>query len=204
MSIFFRLLFLFLLSSTVSLAQNSAPKFFEWGGRAGVHNTETRVLPKSNNTIRGYETQMGYHAGTYFRFNFRIFYVEPEFQFAHSVGALEFAMPNQPVRNSTFGFNRLDVPLQIGQKLGPVRIYGGVNFNFNRTEGLSNMVADGLRAESRAWRVGLGLDAGSFSMDVRYETSMTNSFEGVNFHNEMYPVNLRFTHLMLSFGYKFI
>jgi hypothetical protein len=199
-----RLLIIFLMLTTSLYAQRNRGSipFFEWGARAGAHNTETKVRPRSNPDIRGGETKMGYHVGTYMRFNFRVFYIEPEFQFAHSIGAVEFQMPNEPITQPTFGFNRLDLPIQVGQKLGPLRLYMGVNFNFNRTESLSSMVLDGLQDESRAWRVGLGLDAGSFSMDVRYETSMTNNFEGLNYRNEFHDVNLRFTHLLLSFGYK--
>lgn len=198
------IVFLFLTYSVFAQSKKPDIPFFEWGVRGGVHNTETKVRPRNNPEIRGGETKMGYHAGTYFRFNFRVFYIEPEFQFAHSIGAVEFQMPNEPLRQPTFGFNRLDLPVQVGQKLGPLRLYLGVNFNFNRTEGLSSMVLEGLQDDSRAWRVGLGLDAGSFSMDVRYETSMTNNFEGVHFRNEFHDVNLRFTHLLLSFGYKLL
>jgi hypothetical protein len=179
-------------------------KFFDMGLRTGVHNTETDIIPKNYPDVRSGESQMGYHAGTYMRFNFGVFYFEPEFQFARSYGELEFTDDNGKTIYRNFGFNRLDVPLQVGQKLGPLRLYGGINFNFNRSEGLSSMVANGMRNETRAWRAGLGVDAGNFSMDVRYESSLGNNFEGINHGGELMDINLRFTHIYLSLGYKIL
>ncbi|MCC5916879.1 MAG: outer membrane beta-barrel protein [Cryomorphaceae bacterium] len=200
------LIFAILLSGQMSFGQGSSSgdEFFNWGFRAGLHNTETRINPKNIPNVRSGEAKMGYHIGNYIRFNFGVFYIEPEVQFAGSQGELEFTNDGGEVAYESFSFNRIDVPIQIGQKLGPLRIYGGINLNFNRAEGLSSLVMDGLVSDSRAWRAGLGLDAGQFSMDVRYESSMGNNFEGVIRNGEPIDVNMRFTHIYLSLGFKFI
>ena len=178
--------------------------FFDLGFRAGIHTTDTEIKPKDFPNVRSGESQTGYHAGPYMRFNFGVFYIEPEFQFARSFGELEFTDDNNESTFRNFGFNRFDVPIQVGQKLGPLRIYGGVNLNFNRSEGLSSLVSGGMKNETRAWRAGLGIDAGSFSMDVRYESSLGNNVEGVHYKGEPMDLNLRFTHIYLSLGYKFL
>lgn len=197
------LIFCLLPLLTIAQANKNGSKAFDWGLRAGVHNTETSVS-KSNNDVRGGDPQAGYHFSTFTRFNFGFFYIEPEIQFAGSRGELEFIMNNNDPKYRSFSFNRFDVPIQVGQKLGPLRIYGGINFNFNRSENISSVIAGGMRDETRAWRAGLGLDAGNWSMDVRYETSLGSNVEGVQFNGELIDANLRFTHIYLSLGFTII
>lgn len=203
-----KLIIFFALSPMLIFAQNNGngtngSSFFDWGLRAGVHNTQTSVS-RADGKIRSGEPQAGYHLGTFTRFNFGLFYVEPEFQFASSRGELEFIRDGQSEVYRNIKFNRFDLPIQVGQKLGPLRVYGGINFNFNRSEGVSNVIANGLRDETRAWRAGLGLDAGNFSMDVRYESSLGTNVEGVALDGEPYAGNLRFTHIYLSLGYTIL
>jgi hypothetical protein len=202
-----RLVALLFLIPFFAFAQSSkgGKKFdaFDWGFRAGTHNTQTSVS-NANNRVRSSEPQAGYHFGTYARFNFRFFYIEPEFQFAGSRGELEFTTNANNPEYRSFNFNRFDVPIQIGQKLGPLRVYGGINLNFNRSEGLSTIISTGMRDETRAWRAGLGLDAGNWSMDVRYETSMGTNVDGVLFNGEPVAAKLRFTHIYLSLGYTIL
>ncbi len=201
-----RLAALFFIIPFLAFAQSkrggSSSRSFDWGVRAGVHNTETSVSGDDN--VRSSDPKTGYHLGTYARFSFRFFYIEPEFQFAGSRGELEFSSSSNQSQFRSFNFNRFDVPVQIGQKLGPLRIYGGLNFNFNRSEGLTELIASGMRDETRAWRAGLGLDAGNWSMDVRYETSMSTNVDGLVFNGEPNDSRLRFTHIYLSLGYNIL
>ncbi|MCH8545937.1 MAG: PorT family protein [Cryomorphaceae bacterium] len=203
-----KIIFIFALMPMFLVAQNNGngrngSSFFDWGLRAGVHNTQTSVNG-AEGKVRSGDPQAGYHLGTFTRFNFGLFYVEPEFQFASSRGELEFLRDGESNTYRSIKFNRFDLPIQIGQKLGPLRVYGGINFNFNRTEGLSSVISSGLREETRAWRAGIGLDAGNFSMDVRYESSLGNNVEGIRLDGEPFAGNLRFTHIYLSLGFTII
>ena len=100
---------LFILFFTgIGISQVNA-QILSIGPKVGVSQGEVHV----SDGFRGDESQMGYHVGVFARVNLAAIYLQPEFLYTNTGGSF---------KNNTFDYNsdfdRLDVPLMVGLKLG--------------------------------------------------------------------------------------
>ncbi|MCK4989930.1 MAG: hypothetical protein KAS29_05570, partial [Bacteroidales bacterium] len=105
-------------------------------------------------------------------------------------------------------FNRIDVPLLVGVKLGPARLNVGPvgSFVISETTDLTELEPDfELFSSAMTWgfQAGLGLDISKISLDVRYEGSLSALGESFSVGGNDFPLDARPSQWIISLGYWF-
>ena len=67
------------------------------------------------------ESVMGYHLGVQTRIKIAMVYVQPEIYWNAGGGSLEQVVDGGATELLNVKFNRIDIPVLVGAKLGPVR-----------------------------------------------------------------------------------
>jgi opacity protein-like surface antigen len=159
---------------------------FNFGLKAGV-STTSLSMPTVKTISSGTTSftvdaltnaKYGFHGGAFMRFTFFGVYVQPEFLFTSRTN--EYTVQNVQTSSSTIvkqNFNKFDIPVMLGFKLGPLRVNGGPvgSFLINSPKDLivnpdyksrySNMTV--------GYQAGLGFDLMNFiTFDLRYEGSL--------------------------------
>ncbi|PLX25586.1 MAG: hypothetical protein C0599_00390 [Salinivirgaceae bacterium] len=118
----------------------------KFGVRGGLSSSQVRIDKKINlSSIEGASIdeldfkdknpKLGFHAGGFMQFTFGTFYLQPEALFVLSGGEVEITkIENGQVVGRELAsqrFNRLDIPIVGGVKLGPARLGLGPVASFN-------------------------------------------------------------------------
>lgn len=169
----------------------SIPAFsqIKMGLKAGVSTTnlsmETLKTVTSGNTtytVEALETaKYGFHGGLFVRLSLLGIYVQPELLF--STRTNEYTVKN--ITNSSApvetivkqNFNKLDIPVMVGLKLGPIRVNAGpaASILINSPK---DLIADTnyksmFSRMTVGYQAGVGLDVLKFlTIDLRYEGSL--------------------------------
>lgn len=161
---------LVLLSSVGAFAQ------LNLGLKAGLNYTTI----KAQNNEFDESGVLGYQVGVWGRFG-NAFYLQPELYLGTKGSKLKFSTSGGTVEEKQ-KFTTLDVPLLLGTKFGTdklnLRLMAGPAFQFNLDENSSafDQATDPDFYKYRDFvtnaQIGAGVDFGSLSVDLRYETSL--------------------------------
>lgn len=176
-------LFVIVLVVLVSIPVFSQIKF---GIKAGVSATSLsmKTLKTVNSGTTSYtvealkDAKYGFHGGAFMRLTLLGIYLQPELLF--STRTNEYTVKNVQTSASSIvkqNFNKLDIPVMLGLKLGPVRLNAGpaASLLINSPKDLINH-PDFKNMYSRmtfGYQAGLGLDIlNPLTIDLRYEGSL--------------------------------
>lgn len=175
----------------------SQAQIFTMGPKFGISQGDVRVF----DGFQGEESKIGYHVGAFARINLPIIFIQPEVLYTNTGGSFS---------NNTFDydveFNRLDVPMMVGIKLGSVlRLQAGpvatylLNGNLSSNDGSTTTKLIPPKEEfTFGYQAGIGLDIGNLVLDLKYEGGMTNSINGF----AEVPTDQRQNQLILSMGFR--
>lgn len=207
---------IFLTITAMFLFTAANAQLFQYGLKAGVNFSKLAMDDISNiNTgtevydlITG-ESVTGYQVGLQTRVNIAMVFVQPEVYFNAVGGTVEKVVENGPTEFLDVKFNRIDIPLLVGVKLGPARINAGpvgtiVISSVNELvdiapelETLSNDFTWGFQA-------GIGFDLfKKLSLDARYEGSLSKYGDTFTIGANNFNLDARPTSWILSLGYWF-
>lgn len=119
--------------------------------------------------------EVGYQFGVFLRAKLLGLYIQPELLFTNSKSVLDVAN----VGSVDFDFNKIDVPVMVGYKLGPLRLQAGPSFSFLTSAestdagGIVADVKDNYNSATVGYQAGLGIDILKFVIDVKYEGSLS-------------------------------
>jgi len=124
------------------------------------------------------EAKYGFHAGVFVRLTLLGIYVQPEILFTTRTN--EYTVENIQTSAETIvkqNFNKIDVPVMVGLKLGPLRLNAGpaASFLINSPKELINHPDFESRYSKMTvgYQAGLGVDMLNFlTFDLRYEGSL--------------------------------
>ncbi|QTN38660.1 PorT family protein [Cryomorphaceae bacterium] len=202
-----------LLSLFVVLAFSTTyGQVFQLGARAGVGRSDIRIneelsIPGGATVeVRPGEPRTAFHVGAYTRFKVLGFYVQPELLYTNLPAEVDFInTATQEEADVIVNINRLDIPVLVGIKLGPIRLNAGPTFN---TILSTSDDADGGDLEfataSFGWQYGVGVDLGKFLIDLKAEGSFDDPVQGVNDGNTSYDLNGNMHQVLLSIGYRIL
>lgn len=175
----------------------SQAQIFTLGPKFGISQGDVKV----SEGFRGEDSKIGYHVGVFARINLPIIFLQPEVLYTNTGGSFS---------NNTFNydveFNRLDVPLMVGLKLGSVlRLQAGPIATYLMDGKLSsndgNNTARLVPPKEEftfGYQAGIGLDIGNFLLDLKYEGGMTNSMN----RSPVVPTDQRQNQLIVSMGFN--
>lgn len=180
---------IFIAVASFFLVQVSDAQIFKYGIKGGIGFSSVKISDVTgiNNGSDVYDLVtgdgvMGYHLGVQTRIKIAMIYVQPEIYWNAGGGTLEQVVDNGPNELLNVKFNRIDVPLLAGVKLGPVRLNVGPvgSIVISETNDFSVIDPDyNLYCKNMTWgwQGGIGVDLSKLSLDLRYEGPLSDLSE---------------------------
>lgn len=208
---------IFLSIAVMFVFSTANAQLFQYGIKAGV-NFSTLAMEDITGISSGTEVYdlitgesvTGYQAGIMTRINIAMVFVQPEVYFNAVGGVVEQVVENGPTELLDVTFNRVDIPLLVGVKLGPARINAGPvgSAVISSTNELIELAGAGTAtlSDNFTWgyQAGIGLDLfKKLAIDARYEGSLSRFGESFEIAGTNYPLDARPTSWIISLGYWF-
>ncbi|WP_158858583.1 porin family protein [Lunatibacter salilacus] len=189
-------LVMFIAFATFVSLQGQA-QIFTMGPKFGVSQGDVKVFEG----FRGEDSKIGYHVGAFARINLPVVFIQPEVLYTNTGGSFSDNTFNYNVE-----FNRLDVPMMVGLKLGSVlRLQAGpvatylLNGKMSSNDGgTTSRLIPPKEEFTFGYQAGIGLDIGNLVLDFKYEGGMTNA---INSYAAV-PTDQRQNQLILSMGFR--
>lgn len=155
------------------------------------------------------ESKTGYHIGGVMQLSTESIFIQPELLFTSMGGSIEM---KEDGRTQTLEqqVNRMDIPVVMGIKMGPLRIGAGpvVSYVF-KTESLFDEMKNSTAQEKLSeanfgYQAGVGVDFWRIGIDLKYEGSLTDLSDGMTFGGTKYDFETRTSQWILSLNYYLI
>ena len=176
---------------------------FTLGPRVALTSSNLNLKDAVANVQEG-DSEFGYQFGLFARFKIPILglYAQPELLVSKVDNTL-----NINSQNVDLSFNRLDVPVMIGGKVGPLRINAGPSFSFLTSAesdigGTVTDIKDNYNSTTVGFQAGIGLDILKFVLDVKYEGSLGALGESVNLGGVALNTDQRVSQVVFAVGFK--
>jgi hypothetical protein len=158
------------------------------------------------------ESFQGFHVGIQTRIKLFSLFIQPELLFNTSGGNImvEYTSGSQVIQDvKQVKFNKIDLPVLVGLKLGPARINAGPvgTVVLSSDSQLGDIIPDLESASQKitiGFQAGLGLDfLKKFTLDARYEGGMSELSDKIKVGGTTYPFDSRSSKFLLSLGFFF-
>ena len=168
----------------------SIPAFsqIKFGLKAGVSTTslsmptiKTITSGTTSFTVDALTTaKYGFNGGVFVRVTLFSFYIQPELLFSTRTNEYTVIDKNNPLPSGTYiakqSFNKLDIPVMLGYKLGPLRINAGPTgsllINSPKAIITNPDYKNNYNKMTFGYQAGLGFDLLFLTFDLRYEGSL--------------------------------
>ena len=192
-------------------------QLFQYGLKAGV-NFSTISMADITGISTGLEvydlmtgeSATGYQLGIMTRINVAMFFVQPEVYYNVAAGSVQKVAEGGVTTLLDIQFNRIDIPLLVGVKLGPARLNAGPvgSIVLSSTNEIIDLVDAGAESLSNdftwGFQAGIGLDLfKKISVDARYEGSLSRFGEALEIAGTSYNLDARPTSWTIAAGYWF-
>lgn len=205
-----------LLVSSLLVCSTAEAQLFKYGLKAGVGFSSLKIEDITGisnggdvyNLVTG-DAVMGYHFGVQTRIKIAMIYIQPEAYFNAGGGTIERVVENGPTEVLNVRFNRIDIPVLVGVKLGPVRLNAGPTgaIVLSETTDLTELQPDfKLFTNTMTWgfQAGAGVDIiNKISLDARYEGSLSRLGESISIGGNEFPLDARPSQWIISLGIWF-
>lgn len=196
----------------------AAPVFSQlnWGVKFGA-STNNLAIDQSITTTGGgqilleqaKDASYGFHGGLFVRLSLLGIYIQPEILFAtaeNKISITDIGQTTAEIRSQKF--NKLDIPVLLGFKLGPLRINGGPAatimlsspkelFDTQNYESLYKSATFGYQA-------GIGVDIlKKLTLDLRYEGNLNQFGNELTIGSQTFELDQRSSAISLSLGLIF-
>lgn len=206
------LIFVIVLSSAFAVSAQT-----KIGIRAGISsvdfNPRDLVVFNQNDVeqlkLSVNEAKYGYHFGVFAQFRKNRWVLQPEVLL--NSNRVDYDVENfennlgSTVRQERYNF--VDVPINVGYKLGPLRIQAGPvgHFFINSTSELTDLDGYKEKFDNMAWGVqyGIGLDIWRTVLDFKWERNFKNFGDHVTFNDVEYNFDDTPDRFIVSLGIKF-
>jgi hypothetical protein len=198
-------LFVIILVAFIAIPAFSQIKF---GIKAGAATTTVPTYDGTGTaTIEALKSAAwGIQGGIFIRLQIAGIYLQPEAVFA--TNTYEYTVNNAPDPTKQT-FNRLEIPVLLGFKLGPLRINAGpsasVQIGSPKALIADSNFEDLYKGATFGYQAGVGLDLfKKLALDVRYGGSLSGKFgDAVNIGNTSFKLDSRQPSIILSVGLMF-
>lgn len=156
---------------------------FRFGLKGGINFSQLKTDAGSFKDIyeQSTATKTGYVGGVFFRFGDKVF-IQPELLFSAKGGKINALQTpdSPPAQTLDIDYSSIDVPVLLGFKVGPIRLNAGPVASFKVSQNIdddlkkySSNVAESFKNAAYGYQAGVGIDIGAFSVDLRYEGSIS-------------------------------
>jgi hypothetical protein len=207
-----------ILSILMMLPFLASAQFFKFGIKGGMNYStlnfdEVKSVASGNASydLMSDESFQGFHVGVMTRLKVWKIFLQPELYFNTSGGAVLVEQVAggtlQEVKN--IKYSRVDLPIMLGLKFGPLRVNGGPVFSTNlSSENEIQEIIPELETLSKSatigMQVGAGLDILKFlTLDYRFESGLSKWGEEFTIGGTSYPFDSRANMHLISLGILF-
>lgn len=204
-----------ILVASFFLVQAADAQLFNWGLKAGLGFSSIQISDVTGiddgqdvyDLVTG-DGVMGYHLGLQTRIKIAMIYVQPELYWNAGGGSIEQVVDGGVTEILNVKFNRIDIPVLVGAKLGPVRLnigpmaslVVGENSDFQVLQADAELYKN---AFTWAWQGGIGVDLWKLSLDIRYEGPLSDLSRVIPETLTPYTLDPRPKQWLFSVGYWF-
>jgi len=177
---------IFILLASFFLVQVADAQLFSWGVKGGLGFSSIKISDVTGiqdgsdvyDLVTG-DGVMGYHLGVQTRIKIAMIYVQPELYWNAGGGSVKQVVDGGATELLEVKFNRIDIPVLVGAKLGPVRLNIGpmASLVVGENSDFQVLQADAALYKETftwAWQGGIGFDISKFSVDIRYEGPLSD------------------------------
>ena len=197
------------------LVQASNAQFFNYGIKGGVGFSSLTINDVTGITdgqdvydlLTG-DGVAGYHLGLQGRIKVAMILIQPELYWNTGGGSLEQVMNGGVTEVLQVKWNRLDLPLLVGAKLGPVRLnigpVGSIVLSESNDGSTGNFDYELYTSTMNwGWQGGIGFDLWKLSLDIRYEGSLSDLSDSLPEQLQGYNMDPRPSQWIFSAGFWF-
>lgn len=196
----------------------AAPAFsqLDWGIKGGLSSNNLSIeqtidLGASGDLIleQVKEASYGFHGGLFLRLTALGIYIQPEILFTSSENKIRITEPGETLSEiRSQQFNKLDIPIMLGFKLGPMRINAGPAASIKigspkelfDTSNYENLY----KSATFGYQAGVGLDIlNKLTLDVRYEGNMNQFGDKLTIGDQTFALDQRSSAIIFSLGFIF-
>lgn len=211
-----------LIIALFTLALSANAQFLKFGLKGGITSSSVKIDQTTftsgadNFIAKQGDAKNGYQFGLFARVKVLAIYVQPELLFSHSQGEVTIVDVNDAskIYNEVQKFNKIDIPIMVGWKIGPARIGLGpvASIMLSEKDGLKDRLSN-LSGESAkttfnkatwGYQVGVGLDIlGKIALDVKYEGNLSKLGSSIKLGDRSYTLDQRNPQWIFSVGVFF-
>lgn len=181
------------------------------GIKAGASTTTvpTYNISGTDNIEALKNADWGFQAGVFLRLAIKGIYLQPEVVFASNSYDYNVTIASASEILKTQSFNRLEIPVLLGLKLGPVRVNAGpsATVQIGSPKALIDDpdFADMYRGATFGYQAGVGMDLfKKLTLDARYGGSLSGKFgDAVTIGGQTFKLDSRQPSFILSVGLMF-
>ncbi|HUX55867.1 MAG TPA: porin family protein [Bacteroidales bacterium] len=202
-------LFVIILVVLIAIPSFSQIKF---GLKAGVTSSTvpTYDLSSGSSNIEALkDAAIGFHAGAFMRLTLFGIYIMPEVVFASTTYDYDVTIGSNPSEALSQKFNKLEIPVLVGFKLGPLRINAGpaASVMIGSPKALIDDPGfdDMYNKATFGYQAGVGFDLfNKLTFDVRYGGAFGEKFgDVISIGSQTFALDDRKPTFMLSLGLMF-
>jgi hypothetical protein len=158
------------------------------------------------------DSYTGWHIGGVLQARIRSFFIQPELLFVSSGSYLRLREPGEADFFYRQNFSKIDLPVLMGAKLGPLRLGAGPvgSYLISSSSEIENLDEErGLDIKEKfnnatfGFQLGAGFDLGNILLDFKYENSLTKHGDGIEIGEGNFPFDTRPRQFILSIGLLF-
>ncbi len=173
---------------------------FDFGPRVALTSSNLNLKDAVANVQEG-DAEFGYQFGVFMRFKVPVvgLYIQPEVLLSKTESTLN--INNADVDLS---FNKIDVPIMVGTKIGPLRLNAGPALSFltSADSDVLGDVKDNYKSTTFGYQAGIGIDILKFVLDVKYEGSLSSFGESLRVGNTTVNTDQRASQIVFAVGFK--
>ncbi|TFH33222.1 MAG: PorT family protein [Bacteroidia bacterium] len=185
----------------------STGAFAQFGIKVGASSNNFKldeVTSGSSVIAAAGEANWGFHGGVFYRFSLLGIIIQPEVLFATSENTLKIDDGTTADQIVSQKYNKLDIPVMLGLKLGPIRIMAGPAATIMLSSDTDLSDVEGLyKSATFGYQAGLGFDLGKITVDARYESGLSNFGTEATIGGETLVLDGRSNAIVLSLGFMF-
>ena len=193
-------------------------QLFQFGikGGLGLSNLKIDDITGIGSAGDAYDLATGdhvaaYHVGIQTRVKLAMLFIQPELYFNDGGGTLQKVVEGNPTDElMSVDFKRVDLPVLVGVKLGPVRLGAGPAGSYVIQESIVDDIGDlppdyTVFSKSLTWgfQAGLGVDLSKITLDVRYEGSLSKLGDEFTVGGQDFALDARPSQWLFSVGFMF-